>query len=135
MLGVTRLVQEDFSGDPYKIFVSTMLLVRTRAAQVQKVCPTLFRKYPSVQDLARARGADLQRILRPLGLYRTRTRHLRKFAQRIVAQGFPMTREEAEGLPYVGPYVADAYAILVLKDYSVRPRDRELQAYLQQLRR
>ena len=98
------------TDDPYKIWVSEVMLQQT---QVQKVIPyyeKFIAEFPRVFDLA---AADLARVLKlweGMGYY-ARARNLHRAAQQIVEQHrgkFPRDAKAVRNLPGVGPYTAAA---------------------------
>jgi len=95
-------------SDPFWVLIAGMLLRQTRSQQVDRVFPTLMRRYPTIEALASARLAELTKLLRPLGI-RSRARQLRTVA-RILRDRYrssvPNRLEELLKLPGVGPYVA-----------------------------
>jgi A/G-specific adenine glycosylase len=102
------------SHSAYKILVSEILLRKTTRAQVANIYPDLFRKYPRLRDLARARIHELEKLLRPLGIWRARARLLKDLASAIDGQGGKVLadRDRLLRLPGVGPYAANAVLCL-----------------------
>src|SRR5215813_9280506 len=98
------------SSNPYRLLIAEMMLRRTQARQVVPVYEEFLRHYPTPQALASATGAEVERLLRPLGLS-WRIPAFRQMAQRVVTeyQGvIPHDREALLSLAGVGEYVADA---------------------------
>jgi A/G-specific adenine glycosylase len=100
-------------GQPsaFRVLVTEMLLSRTRAEAVEPVVVRLLRKYPTAAALARAPRADVEAILRPLGLFRKRARLLVACAAALVERHrgvVPRTQDALLRLPYVGRYCASA---------------------------
>lgn len=54
--------------NPYSILVAEFLLQKTNAALVLPLYQAFIKKYPTVNDLAKADCKDLQKLLQPLGL-------------------------------------------------------------------
>lgn len=99
----------------YEKLVAEILLQKTRAENVLEVYRNLLERYPTFEDLARARYEDLAELLKPVGLYRNRARSLVKLARRVVELGgVPSSPEELEKLPGVGPYIANIFLVLAL---------------------
>lgn len=94
----------------YERVVPEVLLQRTRAEVVAKFLPRFFRRYPSWNQLAKAREQDLREFLQPLGLWRRRAYSLVALATAVADRKgrFPKTRSEIELLPAVGQYVCNA---------------------------
>jgi len=98
----------------YRLVVVEILLQRTQAEAVSRAYRPFFRSFPSWRKLSRARGESLEEILRPLGLWRRRTKTLIALASAVSDRGgrFPVTRDAVESLPGVGQYVANAIQLV-----------------------
>lgn len=96
--------------DPYRIWISEVMLQQTRAAAVIPYYERFLVRFPSVQTLAEATEADLLQAWSGLGYY-SRARNVQKAAQEIHELGeFPSTYEGIRRLPGVGDYTAAAIA-------------------------
>lgn len=98
--------------DPYKIWLSEILLQQTRVAQGLPYYRQFIVKYPTVERLASAPVRDVLRLWQGLGYY-TRARNLHKCARVIrqkYAGQFPRHFEELRSLPGIGDYTAAAVA-------------------------
>jgi A/G-specific adenine glycosylase len=98
--------------DPYRIWVSEIMLQQTRAVAVIPYYERFLTRFPNLEALAQSGEADLLQHWSGLGYY-SRARNLRRAAQQIVAESrgqLPQTYEEWKTLPGVGPYTAAAVA-------------------------
>ncbi len=95
--------------DPYKVWISEIMLQQTTVAAVKPYFERFLKRFPTVAALAAADEADVVRLWEGLGYY-SRARNLRKAAQAIVANGgeFPATVDELLELPGIGRYTAGA---------------------------
>jgi A/G-specific adenine glycosylase len=96
--------------DPYRVWISEIMLQQTRVAAVVPYYGRFLRRFPSVQALARARLEMVLRSWAGLGYY-SRARNLHRAAKEIVARHrgkFPKRIEEALALPGIGRYTAAA---------------------------
>lgn len=96
--------------DPYKIWVSEIILQQTRVAQGTPYYLTFIQRFPTVFDLASASEEAVFKVWEGLGYYR-RARHMHETAQFIVThyEGvFPNTYEEILALKGIGEYSAAA---------------------------
>ncbi len=98
--------------DPYRVWLSEIMLQQTRVAAVIAHYHEFLRRFPTVQKLAAAREASVLAAWSGLGYYR-RARMLHAAAKVIVATlsgKFPATPAELLELPGVGRYTAAAIA-------------------------
>lgn len=97
--------------DPYRIWLSEVILQQTRVAQGEGYYRRFTRAYPTVEALAAAPEDDVMALWQGLGYY-SRARNLHAAAKRVVARGtgFPKTYDALLELPGVGPYSAAAIA-------------------------
>jgi endonuclease-3 len=99
----------DFT-DPFRLTIAVLLSAQTTDAAVNKVTPELWSRYPAVADLAAARQADVEEILRPLGFFRTKAANCIKCAQMVLADfggEVPASYEGLQRLPGVGRKTAN----------------------------
>jgi A/G-specific adenine glycosylase len=100
------------SRDPYRVWLSEVMLQQTRVAAVIAHYHAFLRRFPTVEKLARAREASVLAAWSGLGYYR-RARMLHAAAKVLVGEGagkFPETAEGWRTLPGVGRYTAAAIA-------------------------
>lgn len=96
--------------DRYELIVSVALSAQAMDAVVNTVTPVLFTKYPDAKALAGADLAALERLLKPIGLYRTKARRLKALAQALLerhAGEVPGTMEGLLELPGVARKTAN----------------------------
>ncbi|MGY6705787.1 A/G-specific adenine glycosylase [Roseinatronobacter sp.] len=98
--------------DPYRIWLSEVMLQQTTVAAVKAYFHRFTTRWPDVQALAAADDADVMAEWAGLGYY-ARARNLLKCARAVAARGgFPDTREGLQGLPGIGPYTSAAIAAI-----------------------
>jgi A/G-specific adenine glycosylase len=98
--------------DPYKIWISEVILQQTRVEQGLPYYHRFIEAFPTVADLAAAPEQEVFKLWEGLGYY-SRCRNLILTAKRIAGerQGkFPNTFDEIKSLKGVGPYTAAAIA-------------------------
>jgi len=96
--------------DPYRIWLSEIMLQQTRVAAVVPYYNNFLVRFPGVQALARAREEAILSHWAGLGYY-SRARNLHRAAQEIVARHgsvFPREYDAALALPGIGRYTAAA---------------------------
>lgn len=95
------------SKDPYRIWLSEVMLQQTTVVAVIPYFEKFLEKFPTVDDLANAPEADVLEAWAGLGYY-SRARNLHKAAKALAANGFPKTAAELLELPGFGPYTSRA---------------------------
>lgn len=98
--------------DPYKIWLSEIILQQTRVEQGLPYFEKFVQKYPTVRDLAAAPEDEVLKLWQGLGYYsRARNLHLTaKFIALELGGKFPNTFGEIKKLKGVGDYTAAAIA-------------------------
>lgn len=98
--------------DPYRIWLSEIILQQTRVNQGLPYYKKFVEVFPTVHSLAKAPEQTVLRLWQGLGYY-SRARNLHKCAKRVVDEyngQFPASFEELKKLPGIGDYTAAAIA-------------------------
>lgn len=100
------------TNDPYRIWVSEIMLQQTRVAAVLGYYDRFLNEFPTVFDLAEADEQRLLKVWEGLGYY-SRVRNMQKAAKQVVEHFngvFPQSYEELISLCGIGEYTAGAIA-------------------------
>ena len=100
----------DFGGDPFRLTIAVLLSAQTTDAAVNKVTPELWKRYPTIEDLAAADVHDVEEILRSIGFFHVKAANCIKCAQMVLSEyggEVPHTYEELQKLPGVGRKTAN----------------------------
>jgi A/G-specific adenine glycosylase len=122
------------SRDPYRVWLSEIMLQQTRVAAVIEHYREFLRRFPTVEKLAAAREASVLAAWSGLGYYR-RARMLHAAAKVIVRQHggkFPPSEEGLQALPGIGRYTAAAIASIAF-DVPVAVVDGNVERVLQRV--
>lgn len=93
----------------YELLLAVMLSAQTTDVRVNSVTEILFRKYPTLEDLAHADVDDIIHIIRPIGTYFKKAKNVIEISKKILEVGgvVPNDREYLEQLPGVGRKTAN----------------------------
>jgi len=104
--------------NPYKIWLSEIILQQTRVIQGLPFYISFITNFPTIDDLANASEKKILRLWQGLGYY-SRAKNLHKCSKLIVKQysgKFPNHYSELIKLPGIGPYTAAAIASFCYKE-------------------
>jgi A/G-specific adenine glycosylase len=107
-----RVAPGDPAPDPYRVWLSEVMLQQTTVAAVTAYYAKFLALWPRVEDLAAAPDADVMAAWAGLGYY-ARARNLLACAREVARLGgFPDTEEGLRALPGLGAYTAAAVAAI-----------------------
>ncbi|MGB3721963.1 MAG: A/G-specific adenine glycosylase [Pacificimonas sp.] len=105
--------------DPYRIWMSEIMLQQTVVAAVKTYFEAFTTRWPTVEALAAAKDEDVFAAWAGLGYY-ARARNLLACAREVTARGgFPETEAELLTLPGIGPYTAAAIAAIAFGESAI----------------
>jgi A/G-specific adenine glycosylase len=122
------------SQNPYRVWLSEIMLQQTRVAAAVVYYEKFLRRFPTVHHLARARESSVLAAWSGLGYYR-RARMLHAAAKQIVkehAGNFPTTAARLQLLPGIGRYTAAAIASIAFGE-AVAVVDGNVERVLQRM--
>jgi A/G-specific adenine glycosylase len=101
-------------ADPYRVWLSEIMLQQTTVAAVQPYFERFLARWPTVEALAAADDADVLSAWAGLGYY-ARARNLLACARAVAGDhggAFPETEKALRALPGIGGYTAAAIAAI-----------------------
>ena len=104
--------------DPYRIWISEIMLQQTRVAAVIPYYEKFLARFPDLVSLAAAQPEEVLQLWSGLGYY-SRARNLHKAAQQMVARyggQFPRLREQLLTIAGIGEYTASAILSIAFGD-------------------
>jgi A/G-specific adenine glycosylase len=122
------------SSDPYRVWLSEIMLQQTRVAAAIEHYQEFLRRFPTIAKLAAAREASVLAAWSGLGYYR-RARMLHAAAKAIVREhggAFPASEKDLVALPGIGRYTAAAVASIAFGE-SVAVVDGNVERVLQRV--
>jgi len=104
----------------YQLVIAETLLQRTKAETVSKFYKQFIKDFPNWIALANADTLVIEEYLKPIGLYRQRSKRLKGLALEIVKRKgkLPKDRAELESIPFIGQYTANAVELVVFNQPS-----------------
>ncbi len=103
------------TSDPYKIWISEVMLQQTTVKAVIPYYEKFLKKFPTVKSLSQASIKEVYTYWAGLGYY-SRADNLHKAAKQLSETGFPKTHIELMAYPGFGPYTARAVASFAFSD-------------------
>lgn len=103
--------------DPYRVWVSEIMLQQTRVDTVIPYYNRFLERLPDIRSLAEVPEEDLLKLWEGLGYY-SRVRNMQKAARAIVKDFggvFPAEYREILSLPGIGPYTAGAISSIAFE--------------------
>lgn len=97
-------------ANPFRLLISVLLSAQTTDAQVNKVTPELFRRWPTPEAMSGATPSQIAEVIKSLGFYKTKAKHCVEAAQMIVADyggEVPADMKELVKIPGVGRKTAN----------------------------
>jgi len=95
---------------PFQLLIATILSAQCTDERVNKVAKTLFPKYPTPQDFARANPSELEQDIRSTGFFRNKAKSILGASKKIVEEfggEVPRTMDELLTLPGVARKTAN----------------------------
>src|SRR5262245_27234046 len=114
-LPAVEKISEAQAKNPFQILIATLLSARTQDATTHAASTRLFNRARTPRELAKLPTAEIERLIYPVGFYRTKARHVKACCERLVADfngKVPATMEELVTLPGVGRKTANLVLIL-----------------------
>lgn len=104
----------------YQYIIAEVLLQRTKAETIAKFYPYFIKDFPNWKVLANADIQKLEDYLKPVGLFRQRSKRLISLAREMVKRNgkLPKGREELESIPFIGQYIANAVELVIFNEPS-----------------
>jgi A/G-specific adenine glycosylase len=104
----------------YQYVIAEVLLQRTKAETIAKFYPLFLKDFPNWKALANADIKKLEDYLKPVGLFRQRSKRLLNLANEMVKRNsrLPKDRADLESIPFMGQYIANAVELIIFNEPS-----------------
>jgi endonuclease-3 len=118
MLEIIRILQREYPeakcyldhGNAFQLLVATILSAQCTDERVNKTTPALFARFPDAAAMAKAKPAELEKLVQPTGFYKNKAKAILE-TSRILAENYggevPRTMDELVSLRGVGRKTAN----------------------------
>jgi endonuclease III len=113
-----RLAAQSWNSD-FKILISTILSARTRDEVTIPIAEKLFKFFPSAKKLSKAGSGSIEKIIKPINYYRTKSKNIIACAKKIEHDfkgKVPHDIDPLVSLPGVGRKTANVFLAEIGKD-------------------
>lgn len=96
---------------PYTVFISEILLKRANPKVSDRVVKEFLQSYPDMESLSKASLNELESVIKPIGLYKQKSKLLKELATIIKEENdgqIPSEYQSLIELPNIGEYTASA---------------------------
>ncbi len=117
-----RELHEAETGGPFSILIGTILSARTKDESTTKVVKVLFSKYKNAKALANAKIRDVEKIIKPIGFYRVKSRRIIEVARIIDSEHKGVVPDDLETLvklPGVGRKTANCVLVYAFEKPAI----------------
>ncbi len=114
----------EYGGDPYRLLVMARLSAQCTDKRVNEVSAPLFRAFPTPEAMAHAELSEIENIIRPCGLFRTKAESIKNMSRELIERHggkVPDTYEELVALSGVGLKIANLILGDVFGNSSIVP--------------
>ncbi|QSS98434.1 endonuclease III [Pontibacillus sp. ALD_SL1] len=108
--------------NPFELLVAVVLSAQCTDALVNKVTKDLFKKYKTPEDYVNVPLEELQQDIRSIGLYRNKSKNIRKLSQMLIDEydgEVPSSKEELEKLAGVGRKTANVVSAVAFGEPAI----------------
>lgn len=109
---------ELFYSQDYELAIAVMLSAQTTDKAVNGVTQVLFKKYPTLESINKAKIEDIEECIKSLGLYKNKAKNIKEMASILISEfssKLPSDKNELQKLPGIGNKSAGVIRIEIFK--------------------
>ena len=94
----------------FELTIAVILSAQATDPSVNKVTPALFQRYPDPQSMAQADIVELESMIKSIGLYRSKAKHIKALSRMLIDEyegKIPEDFDELQKLPGIGRKTAN----------------------------
>lgn len=123
-----KIIQEDYSSDPWKVLVCCILLNQTSNKQVRPLIESFFTKWPNPKSLICEKDLAISEFIKTTGFQNLKAKRIKDFSI-----AWESGVRDPFKFPGIGDYGREAWMIFVDNDTSFVPKDKKLKMYLESI--
>lgn len=124
-----KIIQEDYSDDPWKVLVCCILLNQTNNKQVRPLIQNFFNRWPNSQSILDESNLVISDFIKTTGFQNIKAKRIKDFSL-VWNSGI----RDPFKFPGIGDYGREAWRIFVDRNTSFIPKDKKLKMYLEGIR-
>ncbi len=108
--------------DPYRVLIRTILSQRTRDENTDLATKNLFDKYPTMEDIAFAPTDKIEKLIKPAGFYRVKTKRIKQVSNILMDEydsKVPDNLKDLIKLPGVGRKTANCVLVFAFEKPAI----------------
>jgi endonuclease III len=124
------LIQEEYLGDTFKMFVCCILLNQTNNRQVRPILKRVFELIPNPQASISCDQDVLACAIKTTGFQNIKARRIKQMSLKFMEIGGNVDRSNIMGIPGIGKYGRDSWEIFIKGNLDIETEDKKLSEYL-----
>jgi len=123
-----KIIQEEYSNDPWKVLVCCILLNQTNNKQVRPLITEFFNKWPDPKSIIMENDLVISDFIKSTGFQNVKARRIKQFSI-----AWDLGVRDPFKFPGIGDYGREAWRIFIKGDLDFIPRDKKLKMYLESM--
>ena len=123
---ISKIIQEEYSHDPWKVLVCCILLNQTSNKQVRPLIGKFFDRWPNSKSLLNEDDLIISDFIKTTGFQNIKAKRIKEFSRT-----WEIGVRDPFKFPGIGDYGREAWRIFVTSDLSFIPKDKKLKIYLE----
>lgn len=106
----------------YELLLAIVMSAQTTDKRVNSVTEVLFKKYDSLEKLAKANTEDIEEIIRPIGTFKKKSIFIKEIAKKLIEDKHmivPNDRKYLESLPGVGRKTVNVFLSVIYNEPAI----------------
>lgn len=123
-----KIIQEQYSNDPWKVLVCCILLNQTSNKQVRPLIESFFERWPNSESILKEDVSAISDFIKTTGFQNIKASRIKGFSE-----SWNSGIRDPFKFPGIGDYGREAWRIFIKGDIDFTPRDKKLKMYLESI--